>query len=48
MSYYSFNVSYFYNSLLQGHMQWLFDHTGKRYLDMLAGVVTVSVGHSHP
>jgi len=32
----------------QGHMQWLFDHEGKRYLDMFAGIVTVSVGHCHP
>ncbi|KAM7298389.1 hypothetical protein ISCGN_018985 [Ixodes scapularis] len=32
----------------QGHMQWLWDHTGKRYLDMFAGIVTVSVGHCHP
>lgn len=32
----------------QGHMQWLFDHTGRRYLDMLGGIVTVSAGHSHP
>jgi alanine-glyoxylate transaminase/(R)-3-amino-2-methylpropionate-pyruvate transaminase len=29
-------------------MQWLFDETGRRYLDMLAGIVTVSVGHCHP
>jgi len=29
-------------------MQWLFDETGKRYLDMLAGIVTVSCGHCHP
>src|SRR5688500_14329447 len=34
--------------LVEGHMQWLFDETGKRYLDMLAGIVTVSCGHSHP
>ncbi|GBP08731.1 Alanine--glyoxylate aminotransferase 2, mitochondrial [Eumeta japonica] len=34
--------------LHQGHKQWLFDHTGRRYLDLLAGVVTVSVGHCHP
>lgn len=34
--------------LTQGYMQWLWDHTGKRYLDMLAGIVTVSVGHCHP
>lgn len=32
----------------QGHMQWLFDNEGKRYLDMFAGIVTVSVGHCHP
>ncbi|KAM3655058.1 alanine--glyoxylate aminotransferase 2, mitochondrial isoform X2 [Ammospiza nelsoni] len=34
--------------LHQGHMQWLFDHEGRRYLDLLAGIVTVSVGHCHP
>ena len=34
--------------IVEGHMQWLFDHTGKRYLDGLAGIVTVSVGHCHP
>ncbi len=34
--------------IVQGHMQWLFDHTGRRYLDMFAGIVTVSVGHCHP
>ncbi|XP_022246511.1 alanine--glyoxylate aminotransferase 2, mitochondrial-like isoform X1 [Limulus polyphemus] len=34
--------------LNQGHMQWIWDHTGKRYLDMYAGIVTVSVGHCHP
>ncbi|XP_043228199.1 alanine--glyoxylate aminotransferase 2, mitochondrial-like isoform X1 [Amphibalanus amphitrite] len=32
----------------QGHMQWLFDHTGRRYLDMFGGIVTVSIGHCHP
>lgn len=32
----------------QGFKQWIFDHEGKRYLDMYAGVVTVGVGHSHP
>lgn len=31
-----------------GKMQWLFDHTGRKYLDMFAGIVTVSVGHCHP
>jgi alanine-glyoxylate transaminase/(R)-3-amino-2-methylpropionate-pyruvate transaminase len=34
--------------LVEGHMQWLFDEKGKRYLDMLAGIVTVSCGHCHP
>uniref|UniRef100_A0A8C9Y671 Alanine--glyoxylate aminotransferase 2, mitochondrial n=1 Tax=Sander lucioperca TaxID=283035 RepID=A0A8C9Y671_SANLU len=32
----------------QGHMQWLWDVDGKRYLDLFAGVATVSLGHSHP
>ena len=34
--------------IVEGYMQWLFDETGKRYLDMLAGIVTISVGHCHP
>uniref|UniRef100_A0A8C0EMD5 Alanine--glyoxylate aminotransferase 2, mitochondrial n=1 Tax=Bubo bubo TaxID=30461 RepID=A0A8C0EMD5_BUBBB len=34
--------------LHQGHMQWLFDYEGQRYLDLFAGIVTVSVGHCHP
>jgi alanine-glyoxylate transaminase/(R)-3-amino-2-methylpropionate-pyruvate transaminase len=34
--------------IVEGHMQYLFDETGRRYLDLLAGIVTVSVGHSHP
>jgi len=29
-------------------MQYLFDEKGRRYLDAFAGIVTVSVGHSHP
>lgn len=29
-------------------MQWLFDHEGRKYLDMFGGIVTVSVGHCHP
>ncbi|KAI7795630.1 alanine--glyoxylate aminotransferase 2, mitochondrial [Triplophysa rosa] len=32
----------------QGYMQWLWDVDGRRYLDLFAGVVTVSVGHCHP
>ncbi|XP_049860541.1 alanine--glyoxylate aminotransferase 2, mitochondrial-like isoform X2 [Schistocerca gregaria] len=34
--------------LHQGYKQWLFDHNGKRYLDLFAGIATVSVGHCHP
>jgi alanine-glyoxylate transaminase/(R)-3-amino-2-methylpropionate-pyruvate transaminase len=34
--------------LVEGFMQYLFDETGRRYLDMFAGIVTVSCGHSHP
>ncbi|MDA0803985.1 MAG: aspartate aminotransferase family protein [Planctomycetota bacterium] len=34
--------------VVEGHMQWLFDETGRRYLDCLGGIVTVSVGHCHP
>ncbi|TRY98640.1 hypothetical protein DNTS_005887 [Danionella cerebrum] len=32
----------------QGYMQWLWDVDGKRYLDLFAGVATVSVGHCNP
>ena len=34
--------------LVEGRMQYVWDHTGKRYLDALGGIVTVSVGHCHP
>ena len=34
--------------IVEGHMQWLWDDTGKRYLDLFAGIVTVSCGHCHP
>src|SRR5262249_41747019 len=34
--------------LVEGHMQYLWDETGKRYLDGFAGIVSVSVGHCHP
>src|SRR5256885_10384557 len=34
--------------IVEGHMQWLFDETGRRYLDLFGGIVTVSVGHCHP
>ena len=43
-------ITYYKEPLVihRGRMQWLWDHTGKRYLDMFAGIVTVSVGHCHP
>ncbi len=34
--------------ITQGAMQYVWDETGRRYLDALAGIVTVSVGHCHP
>ncbi|MDB4913640.1 MAG: alanine--glyoxylate aminotransferase 2 1, mitochondrial isoform [Gemmatimonadetes bacterium] len=34
--------------IVEGYMQYLYDETGRRYLDLYAGIVTVSVGHSHP
>ena len=34
--------------LVEGYMQYLFDEKGRRYLDGFGGIVTVSVGHSHP
>jgi len=32
----------------RGYMQYLYDETGRRYLDMFAGIVTAPAGHSHP
>ena len=34
--------------IVDGHMQYLFDQKGRRYLDLFAGIVTVSCGHCHP
>jgi alanine-glyoxylate transaminase/(R)-3-amino-2-methylpropionate-pyruvate transaminase len=34
--------------IVEGKMQYVWDETGKRYLDGLGGIVTVSVGHCHP
>ncbi len=34
--------------IVEGKMQYVFDETGRRYLDALGGIVTVSVGHCHP
>lgn len=34
--------------VVEGHMQYVWDDQGTRYLDAFAGIVTVSVGHCHP
>jgi alanine-glyoxylate transaminase/(R)-3-amino-2-methylpropionate-pyruvate transaminase len=43
-------ITYYRDPLLlvEGRMQYLWDETGKQYLDAFAGIVTVSVGHCHP
>jgi alanine-glyoxylate transaminase/(R)-3-amino-2-methylpropionate-pyruvate transaminase len=44
------NVQHYKKPLMivDGSMQYLFDHEGRRYLDFIGGIVTVSVGHCHP
>lgn len=34
--------------IYHGYNQWLWDVDGRRYLDLFAGVATVSVGHCNP
>src|SRR6266403_1053669 len=34
--------------LVEGKMQYVWDEHGRRYLDALGGIVTISVGHCHP
>ncbi|MBG88309.1 MAG: aspartate aminotransferase family protein [Verrucomicrobiales bacterium] len=34
--------------LVEGHMQYVYDDSGRRYLDGFAGIVTVGCGHGHP
>ena len=29
-------------------MQYIYDHTGKRYLDLITGISTTGLGHCHP
>jgi alanine-glyoxylate transaminase/(R)-3-amino-2-methylpropionate-pyruvate transaminase len=43
-------ITYYRDPLLivEGHMQYVWDERGTRYLDAFAGIVTVSVGHCHP
>jgi len=35
-------------TFVKGEGVWLFDDTGKRYLDFLAGIAVVGLGHCHP
>ncbi len=43
-------ITYYRDPLMivEGHMQYVWDESGKQYLDCFAGIVTVSVGHCHP
>lgn len=44
-------IFYYYREplmIVEGKMQYLFDETGRRYLDAFGGIVTVSAGHCHP
>lgn len=34
--------------IVEGKAQWLFDETGRRYLDGFGGIATVGLGHCHP
>jgi alanine-glyoxylate transaminase/(R)-3-amino-2-methylpropionate-pyruvate transaminase len=34
--------------IVEGKMQYVWDDQGRRYLDALGGIVTISVGHCHP
>ncbi len=34
--------------IVEGSMQYLYDEKGRRYLDGIGGIVTISVGHCHP
>lgn len=46
----SFYFHYYQKPLLitEGYLQYLYDHEGKRYIDLIGGISTISVGHSHP
>ena len=43
-------ITYYQDPLcvVAGHMQYVWDETGRQYLDAIGGIVTVSVGHCHP
>lgn len=35
-------------TFVRGEGSWLYDETGKRYLDLLSGLAVTSLGHAHP
>lgn len=41
-------MKYFPLNIVKGEMQFVYDDTGKKYLDAFSAVVTISVGHCHP
>ncbi len=44
-------VYHFYQDpvqMVRGEGQYVFDHTGKKYLDFYAGVSVLNAGHCHP
>ncbi len=43
-------LTYYQNPLMivQGSRQYVYDEKGRRYLDVFGGIVSISVGHSHP
>jgi len=43
-------LTYYKNPIMivEGSMQYLYDEKGRRYLDGIGGIVTISVGHCHP
>ncbi|HOW71702.1 MAG TPA: aspartate aminotransferase family protein [Phycisphaerae bacterium] len=34
--------------ILEGRLQYVWDHAGRRYLDAVGGIASISVGHCHP
>lgn len=49
--YLSPSMFYFYKNplnIVDGKMQYLFDESGRRYLDAFGGIATVCCGHCHP
>lgn len=49
--YLSPSMFYFYDkplNIVDGKMQYLFDESGRRYLDAFGGIATVCCGHCHP